>query len=261
VPTVYSLRELVGPARQQSCCRGDKSRLIDLSHDGADNCTKHLSKHSIHYTNSNAFPDGQQLRDLAQTKENSPYRDKFPELVVGDGGQLPWVIEYGVDFPVDATYTLHVRYGSPEPRPMDVWLDNRRVGQCCGRVTGNAPPYPDRHPPHERPRLAKDFHGVEWEEACKLPAAKGKHTLKFTRKGLPPRVSTLRLESPVAFPKDWRPKKREVKLSRIPPTLRRIFLPPGSVNVATLRLAVGDMIAEFGPRYPNRPRYLKVHRA
>jgi hypothetical protein len=52
------------------------------------------------------------------------YRDKFPELVVGDGGQLPWVVEYDVEFPVDATYTLHVRYGSPEPRPMEVWLDN-----------------------------------------------------------------------------------------------------------------------------------------
>ena len=185
------------------------------------------------------------------------YRDKHPELVVGDGGQLPWAIEYDIDFPVDATYTLRVRYGSPEPRPLEVWLDDRRVGECCGRVTGNAPPYPDRHPRHERPRLEKGFHGVEWEEACKLAVTKGKHTLKFTRKGLPPRLSALRLESPVAFPKGWRPKKREVNLSRIPPTLRRIFLPPGSVNVGALRLAIEDVVADYGPRYPKGPAYLK----
>jgi len=185
------------------------------------------------------------------------YRDKHPELVAGDGGELPWVIEYDVDFPVDATYTLHVRYGSPEPRPMEVWLDQRRVGECCGRVTGNSPPYPDRVPRHDRPRDAEGFHGVEWEEACKLPATQGKHTLKFTRQGPPPRLSALRLESPVPFPKDWRPEEREVKLSRIPPVYRRIFLPPGSVNVAALRLAIQDVIAEYGPRYPKGPEYLK----
>ena len=114
------------------------------------------------------------------------YRDKFPQLVIGDGGELPWVVEYDVEFPVDTTYTFHVCYGSPEPRPMDVWLDGRRMGTCCGRVTGNPPPYMDRHPQHDLPRDATDFHGIEWEEACKLRVTAGKHTLKFTREGRPP---------------------------------------------------------------------------
>ncbi len=184
------------------------------------------------------------------------YRDKFPDLVAGDGGELPWVIEYDVDFPVDAAYTLHIRYGSPEPRPMEVWLDGRRVGTCGGRTTGNAPPYMDRHPQHDRPRYTENFHGIEWEEACKLPVTQGKHTLKFTRKGPPPRLSALRLESPVAFPEDWKQPERKVRLDRMPPILRRIFLPPDSVNVAALRLAIEDMIAAFGPRYPQGPRYL-----
>ena len=185
------------------------------------------------------------------------YRDKDPELVAGDGGESPWVIEYDVDFPVDATYTLHVRYGSPGRRPMEVWLDGRRIGECCGRVTGNAPPYMDRHPQHDRPRHAENFHGVEWEEACKLPATKGKHTLKFTRGGPPPRLSALRVESPVAFPKDWKLAERDVKLDRIPPVLRRIFLPPDSVNVAALRLAIEDMIKTCGPEYLNGPQHMK----
>ncbi|NQU23519.1 MAG: hypothetical protein HQ567_19740 [Candidatus Nealsonbacteria bacterium] len=185
------------------------------------------------------------------------YRDKFPELVVGDGGQLPWTIEYDVNFPVDATYTLHVSYGSPEPRPMEVWLDGRRMGECCGRVTGNAPPYMDRHPQHNRPRDAENFHGIEWEEACKLPTTEGKHTLKFTCGGLPPRLSALRIESPVAFPEDWKLAPREVKLDHVQPNCRRIFLPPGSVNVAALKVAVEDMTAQFGPQYPAGPQHLK----
>ena len=85
------------------------------------------------------------------------YRDKFPELVTGDGGELSWAVEYDVAFPVDATYTLHAHYGSAEPRPIEVWLDDRRVGTCCGRITGNTPPYPDRHPQHNRPRDAEGF--------------------------------------------------------------------------------------------------------
>jgi len=184
------------------------------------------------------------------------YRDKHPELVAGDGGELPWSIEYDIDFPVDATYTLHVRYGSPEPRPVVVWLDDRRVGTCLGRATGNAPPFLDRHPRHDRPRHAKGFHGVEWEEACELPATAGKHTLRFTRKGRPPRLSALRIESPVAFPKDWRFAPPAVRVDRIPPAWRRAFLPPDAVNPATLRPAIEGMTADFGSRYPNGERYL-----
>ena len=185
------------------------------------------------------------------------YRDKYPELVVGDGGKSPWAIEYDIDFPVDAAWTLHVRYGSPAPRPLEVWLDGKRVGQACGRVTGNPPPYPDRHPRNAEPRREKGFHGVEWEEGCKLTVTKGRHTLKFTRKGLPPRLSALRLDSPVAFPKGSKLRKLELNLERIPPELRRIFLPAGSVNPGALRLAIEDMTAQYGPRYPKGKEYLK----
>ena len=185
------------------------------------------------------------------------YRDKHPDLVVGAGGQSPWVIEYDVDFPVDATWTLRVCYGSPAARPLEIWIDDRRVGEGCGRVTGNPPPYPDRHPRHAQPRFAKGFHGLEWEDVCTMEVTKGKHTLKLTRKGPPPRLRALRLESPVAFPKGWRGQRRELDISRIPPTHRRIFLPAGSVNTGALRLAIQDVTATYGKRYPKGPEYLK----
>ena len=63
------------------------------------------------------------------------YRDTYPELVAGEGDELPWVVEYDVDFPVDATYTLHIRYAAAEPRPLELWLDGRKFGECCGSAT------------------------------------------------------------------------------------------------------------------------------
>ena len=187
----------------------------------------------------------------------SDYRDTFPQLVVGKGGKTPWSIEFDIDFPVDAAYTLHVLYGSPAKRPIEVWIDNRRVGESCGRITGNPPPYMDRHPQHNLPRDAENFHGVEWEQACKVKIAKGKHTLKFTCKGLPPRLKALMFESPVAFPKKWKLAKREVNLDRVDPKCRMVFIPSGNVNVASLQLAIADNIQTFGPRYPKGPQFLK----
>ena len=91
-----------------------------------------------------AFDRGNARVD-ANPDHYADYRDTYPELVAGDGGpgnggRLPWVVEYDVDFPVDATYTLHVRYAAAEPRPMELWLDGRKVGDCCGRATGNSLP-------------------------------------------------------------------------------------------------------------------------
>jgi len=146
-------------------------------------------------------------RGNARVSENpgqyGDHRDKYPELMLTGGSELPWVVEYDVDFPVTATYTLRVRYASAGVWPLEVWLDDQRVGKCCAKKTNNAPPYMDRHPNVYKglPERTWDMHGAEWEESCKIPATKGKHTLKFTRNGPPPNLVELRLESPVAFPK------------------------------------------------------------
>ncbi|MFO8012510.1 MAG: hypothetical protein R6X20_04295 [Phycisphaerae bacterium] len=188
------------------------------------------------------------------------YRDTYPRdnLVTGDGGRRPWVVEYDVDFPVNAPYTLHVRYASPESRPLEVWLDDRRAVTGCGSVTGQSPPNPWRGGNvGTGPGYPLSRHGAQWEEMGTLSVTKGTHTLKLTRDGVPPNVIALRLESPVAFPEDWKPPPPEGHLGRIPPLYRRAFLPPGRVKVATLRAALRDMIATFGPRYPKGPTYLK----
>jgi hypothetical protein len=201
-------------------------------------------------------------RGNARVSENpglyGDYRDKHPELMLTAGDTLPWVAEYDIEFPVDATYTLKVRYASAGVYPADILLDNKPVGKCCLKMTCNAPPYPDRHPYiwEGLPERTWDKHGAEWETSCDIPITAGKHTLKLTRNGPPPNPLTLSLESPVAFPKDWKAPQRQLDLSRIPVRYRNVFLPPDAVNTEALRLAIKDSVKTFGPQYAQGPQYL-----
>mgnify|MGYP000668381445 CR=1 FL=1 len=180
------------------------------------------------------------------------YRDKHPELILTGDGKDPWFVEYDIDFPVTTTFTMHVRYASAGERPIKVWLDGKMMGECCGSITNNAPPYPDRHMSYEKdlPERTWAMHGAQWEEAIKIPVTKGLRTLKFTRDGAAPNPITIRLESPVKFPEGWKSPKREVVLDRIPVRYRRVFLKAGAVNILALRLAIEDKVKTLGPKYP-----------
>jgi len=191
-------------------------------------------------------------RGNAQVYPN-PEEDAHVRLLVGDGCESPWVVEYDVDFPVAATYTLHVRYASAESRPVDVLLDGRSLGKCCSEATSTLP-LPVGQPEHPWKRGA-----AKWEEVCRFSVTEGKHTLKLTRKGPPPYVIALRFQSPAAFPKGGKPAgpSAQGSISSIEARRGTASLPPGSVNIATLRLALVDMIAEFGPQYIKGPQYLR----
>jgi hypothetical protein len=206
-------------------------------------------------------------RGNARVAENpglyGDYRDRHPELmlIAGDQGasdETPWVVEYDFQMPVDATCTLKVRYASAAVRPAEILLDNKSVGKCCLKMTCNPPPYPDRHPAvwEGLPERTWDKHGAEWETVAEIPITQGKHTLKLTRNGQPPNLTTIMLESPVAFPKGWQPTERKFDLKRIPVRYRNVFLPPDAVNTEALRLSIEDHIKAFGPQYANGPRHL-----
>jgi len=202
-------------------------------------------------------------RGNARVSENpglyGDYRDQHPELMLIAGEEQPWFVEYDIDFPTNATYTLKVRYASAGVRPAEVRFDNEPVGQCCLRMTGNAPPYLDRHPNvwEGLPERTWDRHGAEWETVGEIPITQGKHTLKLTRNGPPPNPIAIRLESPVRFPKGWKPPKRTFPISRIPVRYRNVFLLPDEVNTEGLRLAIKDHMRTFGPSYPKGARFLK----
>jgi len=212
------------------------------------------------------------------------YRDMHPNLMIVGGDRLPWEVQYDVNIPIDATYAISIRYASSQARPLEFWVDGKKTASDSLGAAGDSGANINRFPRHDRPRPVEDSGGAQWSEACKIKITAGKHTLKLTSKTPPPGVLALRLDSSEPFPARWKPRGPSVvdpqsgslrykarhrynlaygqpdpkmKVDRIPPLHRRGFLPPGSVNIDTLRMAINDTIAEFGPRWPKGPQYLK----
>ena len=191
----------------------------------------------------------------------SPDKYAIGGPLAGGGPRPPeeGVVEYDIDFPVTAEYTLQIRYAAVEPRPTDVFLDGRKLGKSCTGISINTAAFV--HPPgfsvSSRSTRSEGLYDYEKGRLLKLSVTKGKHTVKLARCGPLPHLVALRFEAEAKFPKDWKQPERKVDLSRLPAAHRAAFLPPDAVNVAALRVAIADTIKTFGPRYPDGPEYLK----
>jgi formylglycine-generating enzyme required for sulfatase activity len=161
--------------------------------------------------------------------------------MVAFGGDSPVVIEYDIDFPVTAEYTLSICYAAASARPVNLVVDRKPAGLCCRTAMGGW-----------------DTSTAKWEQTTKLSLTAGKHTIKLEREACFPHIVSLRLESSAPLPKDWklvRPRAR--KLTSPPPGPQLVPYTPGKVNVAALRRALTDLTESFAARYAKGPEYLK----
>jgi hypothetical protein len=176
-----------------------------------------------------------------------PIADAAP--VVSGGPEQPWGwrLEYDLEVPVAGKYTLQVCYAAAEARPIEVFFDDQDLGTCCIGVTlGPA----SSGKPAE---VTWNSSGAKWEIVRKnydgtvtLTLTKGKHTMMFTRRGPLPHLLALRLDTPEAFPADWKPPQYTVRdPDSIPAASRTAFQAPGGVNDAILRLPI-EVMTGFG---------------
>jgi len=166
------------------------------------------------------------------------------EPMVAYGGKVPVWVEYDIDFPVTAEYTLYVRYATVDVRAVELSFDGKHLAQCCtgstnSFMTGTA----------------------KWEKAGVCSITRGKHTVKLFRNvavGAFPHVVAIRFESSVAFPAGWRLERPGARglldAYRISAAASRNHTAP---DLAAVRRAIEDLIDSFGPRYPEGPDYLK----
>lgn len=94
-----------------------------------------------------------------------------------------------------------------------------------------------------------------WEDSAVLELTAGRHTLRFERAGAFPHVVALRCDSPVV-PEGFTlwPKARKLPKTAAAPVEKLFANEP---DPAALRLAIEDLIATFGPRYPQGPGFLQ----
>ncbi len=165
------------------------------------------------------------------TSGTSSYADAEP--MVGNR-RHPSSIEYDIDFPVSTEYTLSIRYAAHTARPLQLFLDGKGLGLCCRTPTGGW-----------------NTSAAAWEKTCIMRVTRGRHTVKLSSDGYFPHVVALRLDTLVAFPKDW-------KLHR--PAARKLPEPPPSpteVKTDALRLAINDVMETFGSEFPGGQQYLR----
>ncbi len=113
------------------------------------------------------------------------YADKYP--CIWNAGKVPNQSEYDVEFPVTADYTFVALYTAHSSRPVDIYLDGKKIHQGFAGVTGS---WQTSH--------------ARWEPQCTMHVTEGKHTIKLLCPGpCMPHICAFRLESPVPFPQDW----------------------------------------------------------
>jgi len=159
--------------------------------------------------------------------------------MVAFGGQSPVVVEYDIPFPVAGVYRLGIRYAAAMVRPVELSLDGKPLATVCRIANGSW-----------------QTSGATWEESASIELSAGDHTLRLARPDSFPHVVSLRFESPV-IPEKFAPKR---------PKARRLATEASAANsagfdpqaaVTALRLAIEDLVATFGSRYPHGTKYLK----
>ena len=162
------------------------------------------------------------------------------EPMVAFGGQSPVVIEYDIELPVDGQYTFSVFYSAQSARPVELYLNEEHLGQCCRSATGTW-----------------NTSGAKWEDSRLLYIPPGKHTFRLKRNGAFPHVVAIRLTNSKPFPKGWTLKRPNARTLDSPPPVP----PPlaDDVRVAripALRRAIEDLLATFHDSYPGGREYL-----
>ncbi|MDP6633343.1 MAG: hypothetical protein QGG42_00410 [Phycisphaerae bacterium] len=170
----------------------------------------------------------------------SQYADAGPVVGSGPREAWGWIVEYDVDIPVTAKYTLQICYASTDARPLDVCIDDGDPNDCCMGVTF-APAAAGREA-----GLTSNSSGARWEGLYKRGSLslqqteldKGIHTIRLVRRGKLPHIFALRLDTPTEFPDDYKPPVYKVRdIKSVPEAFRKAFPPSGGKTPPVLELA------------------------
>ena len=166
------------------------------------------------------------------------YADKF--ACIWNAGNLPNQVEYDLEFPVTADYTLVALYTAQSSRPVDILLDGEKVHQGFAGVTGSW-----------------QTGAAAWEKQSTFKVTRGKHTIGLICPGpCMPHICAFRMESPVPFPEGWKLDRAVARESRYPADsgpemaephlIPAVPLPPADGVIENLAVGPADVYDLFG---------------
>ena len=158
---------------------------------------------------------------------------------IWNGGELPNRAEYEIQFPVTADYALLGLYAAEQSRPVEIYVDGKKVHTGFAGVTGSW-----------------QTKSAKWEDQCGLRLDRGTHTIALRCDGPFPHIAALRLRAQAPFPdgsalRRLSPEQRaergrlRAQRARARTTLEALE----RVNLEAVRRAVEDMESSFPGRY------------
>ena len=154
--------------------------------------------------------------------------------------------EYDVVLPMDATYTLQIKYSLRQSYPVSLWVDGKKLAEnICARSTGF---------------LGSEY--AEWEDVAALKLPAGKHTFDIRAERFLPRMTDLRFVADRPLPGGWACKrpKRELSareyVSRYGGYLRKPSDKIAPNELAALRRGIESLIKTHGGKYRRGGEFL-----
>ncbi len=124
------------------------------------------------------------------------YADKY--ACIWNAGKQPNQAEYDIDLPVTAKYTFSGLYTAHNSRPVDIYLDGKRISRGFSNATGSW-----------------QTKNALWETQCTIPITKGRHTIKLLCPGAcMPHICAFRLATTEPFPSKWRLNRSAARRAR-----------------------------------------------
>lgn len=159
-----------------------------------------------------------------------PYAGKYSCIWHGEGS--PDRVEYELDFPVTADYTLFALYAAMQTRPVEISLDGQLVHTGISGLTGDW-----------------NTKSARWEKQCTVHIDRGLHTIVLERLGPLPHICSLRWQSSVPFPEGWQLKRISAQQRAQRQRIRTCRAALERLDPEAVRLAVEDMEQDFPGRY------------
>ena len=140
------------------------------------------------------------------SRPGESYADKYS--CIWNGGPRPNRSEYDIEFPTTADYTVVALYAARDSRPVDIYLDGKKVHRGFTGTTGSW-----------------QTSSARWETQCTISISRGSHSVQLVCPGpCMPHICALRFESSVGFPTGW-------KLDRLAASKARKAAEPETADV------------------------------